>query len=175
MPVLIIVFSKIGLSPAKIGSLTLPKFIKKFYSSMYPLFLKYCIDQFGTMPHKIVRKPSAKILPLLQFTTNKPYIFDHAGKHRMSLYCITTFPQCKCRQAFDRFLLCPDNLKYRQQNTALDKFSLFIDLLHCHNPANNADFLFFRLFHCLSALCIASTFYRLLSCTRSLVLPPVCL
>lgn len=161
MPVLIIVFSKIGLSPAKIGSLTLPKFIKKFYSSMYPLFLKYCIDQFGTMPHKIVRKPSAKILPLLQFTTNKPYIFDHAGKHRMSLYCITTFPQCKCRQAFDRFLLCPDNLQYRQQNTALDKFSLFIDLLHCHTPASNAGFLFFRLFYRPSALCIASAFYRL--------------
>lgn len=47
---------------------------------MYPLILKYCIDRFWAMQSKIVREQFAKILPLLLFTINKPYIFDNVGK-----------------------------------------------------------------------------------------------
>lgn len=110
---------KTGIYPAKIGSLSLPKIIKKFYPTMYHPFLKYCIDRFWAMQSKIVREQFAKILPLLLFTINKLYIFDHAGNHLMPLYCITIFSQCKCRQASDRFLICLSESEYTLQKAVL--------------------------------------------------------
>lgn len=110
---------KTGLYPEKIGSLSPLKFTTKFYPSMYPLILKYCIDRFWTMQSKIVREQFAKILPLLLFTINKPYIFDHAGNHLMSLYCIPIFPKCRCRQASDCFSICLSESEYTLQKAVL--------------------------------------------------------